>query len=483
MPSVARAAFAFCLVSSAAVLALAAPPATAPTAAAAGLKVRVDRRVELLSLVFRLAGNPEYNMGNSKSRYSDDAESHFGRFRDHPAVKEARALRGRRGVSYDAVMNFAMHLEPDLAPPRMRVPLDPRPATLEGRWTPADAAKFVDLLAQFVAESNFHAFCDRHADLYAAAADRLGARVNERNHVAWFDRFFGARPEADFAVIVGMLNGGGNYSVSVQRADGRVEITPVIGMHKWDADGRPVVEASVLSTVVHEFAHAYANAVIDRHYDRLERSGDALFASARQAMQRQAYGTGKTVLYESLVRACVTLYMFDELGPGAGKVQQAQEVGRGFKWTPGLVELMRQYQADRATYASFDDFMPRVAEYFEKAASAAGEASGKAPKVVSIVPANGARNVDAAAVKEVVITFDRPMTDGNWALVGGGPTKPEFGKPAYDDGRRVLRVPVTLEPGKHYRFSLNGGRFMAFQAEDGTPLEPVMVNFYTRPAN
>lgn len=106
-------------------------------------------------------------------------------------------------------MNFVMHLEPDLSPPRMRVPLEPRPSTLEARWTVADAARFADLLAAFVAQTDFHAFCDRHAALYATAAERLGGRVNERDHVAWFDRFFGARPEADFAVIVGMLNGGG----------------------------------------------------------------------------------------------------------------------------------------------------------------------------------------------------------------------------------------------------------------------------------
>lgn len=457
--------------------ALGAGPATSRAGA---LEVRVDRRVELLSVVFRLAGHPEYNMANSKSRYADDVEGHFGRFREHPVVKEAKALRSRRGVSYDAVMNFAMHLEPDVSPPRMRVPLEPRPSTLEARWTVADAAKFTDLLAAFVDETGFQAFFDRHAALYAVAAERLGARVNERDHVAWFDRFFGARPEADFAVIVGMLNGGGSYAVSVQRADGRVEITPVIGMHKWDGDGRPVVDASVLPTVVHEFAHAYVNAIIDRHYERLEKAGNALFDSARQAMQRQAYGSGKIVLYESLVRACVTLYMFDELGPAAGKALQAQEVARGFRWTPGLVELLREYQSHREAYASFDDFMPRIADYFAQAATEAGQLAAKTPRVVSIVPVNGATDVDAATVTEVVITFDRPMTDGNWSIVGGGPSYPDFGQPAYDAQRRVLRVPVRLEPGKAYRFSLNSDRFRAFQSAEGIPLEPFEVSFSTR---
>ena len=248
-------------------------------------------------------------------------------------------------------------------------------------------------------------------------------------------------------------------------------------MHTWDTDGRPVVEGSVLPTVVHEFAHAYANAVIDRHYERFEKAGNALFDSSRQAMQRQAYGSGKFVLYESLVRACVTLYLFDELGAAAGK---AQEVARGFRWTPGLVELLREYQPHREAYPSFDDFMPRIADYFAQAATEAGQLAGKTPRVVSIVPVNGAADVDAATVTEVVITFDRPMTDGNWSIVGGGPSCPDFGQPAFDAQRRVLRVPVRLEPGKVYRCSLDSDRFRAFQSAEGIPLEPLAVSFSTR---
>ncbi len=41
------------------------------------LDVRVDPRVELFSVIFRLAGNPEYNQGKVAS-YVTDVEKHFG---------------------------------------------------------------------------------------------------------------------------------------------------------------------------------------------------------------------------------------------------------------------------------------------------------------------------------------------------------------------------------------------------------------------
>src|ERR1039458_7430527 len=57
------------------------------------LRVVVDPRVELLSLIFRLAGNPEYNMARVKS-YAEDAEKQFGKFRSHAVVTLAQELRG-----------------------------------------------------------------------------------------------------------------------------------------------------------------------------------------------------------------------------------------------------------------------------------------------------------------------------------------------------------------------------------------------------
>ena len=76
--------------------------------AARPFTVCVDPPVELMSVLFRLAGDPEYNQGRVPS-YVQDVESHFGRFRDHPVVKLARELRQTRGISFNAPMGLAVH--------------------------------------------------------------------------------------------------------------------------------------------------------------------------------------------------------------------------------------------------------------------------------------------------------------------------------------------------------------------------------------
>lgn len=455
-----------------------AQPAT-QSAPSRELDVRVDPRVELLSIVFRLAGNPEYNMDNSKSPYSDAVEAHFGHLREHRAVKLARSLRRDRGISYDAVMSLAIHLDSDLSPPRPIMPLAPRPALLEGRWREADAARFIEALVDFVRDSDFHAFLAQQRERFERCATRLAAVANQRDYVAWFDGFFGTRPQARFAVVVGMLCGGGNYGVSLRHADGREEITPVLGVYRWDDAGVAVVGSEIGSTIVHELCHAYTNAHVDRHEKELERPGRSIYARVADVMRNQAYGNWKSMAYESLVRAVCVQYAYTVDGEGAGRKQALHELARGFKWTIELRGALREYADDRATYPTFDDFMPRVVEVFERIARDYDALEAKFPRLVSTRPADGANNVDPAT-RELVVVFDRPMIDKSWSITGGGPELPKFGPPMFDDARTTLTVPMTLEPGRRYRFGLNGGSFYGFVSAEGYPLASVEITFTTK---
>ena len=56
------------------------------------IAVRVDPRIELLSIVFRLAGNPEYSQGRVPV-YTKAVEAWFGPHKEHEVVKQAKRLR------------------------------------------------------------------------------------------------------------------------------------------------------------------------------------------------------------------------------------------------------------------------------------------------------------------------------------------------------------------------------------------------------
>jgi len=167
------------------------------------LKVTIDPRVELMSVVFHLAGNPEYNKCKSKP-YMGNLNEHFAGHRNHPAVKMAKKLRETRGVSYDAVMGMAMHIE-DINSCGEIVPFEPRPDTLDGRWRIDEAREFLDNCRDFVKETDFKAFLAKNQSQYNTAVARLQQLIDTKANLAWFDEFFVSRDDVDFNLVISML--------------------------------------------------------------------------------------------------------------------------------------------------------------------------------------------------------------------------------------------------------------------------------------
>ena len=359
------------------------------------LRVTVDPRVELLSLIFRLAGNPEYSRGKVDS-YSDDAENQFGTFREHPVVNLARKLRTTRGVSYDACMSMAVHLT-DAYELQLKIPLAPWPESLDKRWTPESAGDFLAAARQFVRDTGFREFIEKHRPLYQTTQTRMDALMKEKGHLEWFEAFFGARPEASFTVVPGMLNGGCCYGPHFRDAAGREELFCILGVWQTDTAGLPEFTSDMLDTVVHEFGHSYANPLIERHLDQLRQPGETLFAQVAGRMRSQAYGNASTMLRESLVRACVIRYVRQYGGNEAAQSSVQKEKKRGFLWMQELSDLLGDYEAHRDQYPALEAFSPRLISFFRDYArdfakkQAALEA--KRPKVVPIPSASGAMDV------------------------------------------------------------------------------------------
>lgn len=97
---------------------------------------------------------------------------------------------------------------------------------------------------------------------------------------------------------------------------------------------------------------------------------------------------------------------------------------------------------------------------------------------------NGTDDVDPE-LKEIKFVFDRTMDRRRRPLVsqGEGGATPYSGtaRPVFDEHGLVLTVPVELQPGREYRFTLgfpNGG----FIDTHGVEMKPVEVRFSTAPA-
>jgi len=440
--------------------------------------------VELISIIFRLSKNREYSQGRVES-YARDVEAHFGPFQNHPVVELAQKLRSTAGVSYDASMALAVHLG-DAEKLELKVPLEPWPELLDRRWTVQSVPEFLAKARQFVRDTSFADFFEKHRPLYQTAESRMRTVLEEKGHLEWFAEFFGRRPGARFTVVIGLLNGGSCYGPSFRAPDGREEMYAVMGAWKTDAAGEPQFDADFLDTIIHEFCHSYTNAFVRRHESQLKETGEKLYAPVAAAMKAQAYGNGQTFLCESMVRACVVRYLRKYAGEQAARKEIVEQRKRKFVCVGPLSDLLGEYESHRDQYPTLEAFAPRLIRFFndyaDRFVKEQKSLAARQPKVVSIIPADGDHNVDPD-LKAIQVVFDRPMRDKCWSLVGGGPHFPEIpagARCSYDSKRTTWTCPIKLKPGWDYTFNLNASpRFMAFQSKAGVPLEPVTITFRT----
>jgi len=328
------------------------------------LKVTIDPRVELMSVIFNLAGNPEYNKCKSKP-YMGNLTEHFAGHRDHPAVKMAKKLRETRWVCYDAVMSMAVHIE-DINSCGEIVPFEPRPETLDGRWRIDEAREFLGNCRDFVKETDFKAFLAKNQSQYDTAVARLQQLIDTKANLTWFDEFFGSRDDVDFNLVISILNGPSSYGCRV-KLDGRTKIYSILGAWRidWLGWGNPTFNPNVVGTVVHEFGHSYCNPLVEKNMKDFSSFGEKYFPRVEKQMKSQAYASWQTMMRESLVRACEVRYAMANDGRERAERIANYHISRGFHWMKELSELLGQYEKERDKYQTLDAFMPEIVELFQ----------------------------------------------------------------------------------------------------------------------
>ena len=436
----------------------------------------VDERVELISIVFRLAGSSEYST-SPLTGYTSDIDSYFAPYRSQPVVLLAKKLAETQDLGFDGVMQMAVSLTP---PPALK-PIAPFTAkNTDPRWGAENATEFSRNLASFYKDSDFHAFFKAHQALYQLAEQRF-VSITDSVNMGWFSSFFSNDSSEQFHFILG-LNNGGNYGPKVVLPGGKTVLYAIIGAGTPDANGDPVFNKGYLSLVIHEFSHSYINPLVERHLDQLNKL-QQVYVLVEDQMKRQAYDNAQIMADESLVRACVIRYAIDSGEPRASTDRMIRdEEARGFFWTGDLVSILGEYEASRQKFPALDDYMPALALFFNslpQRVPAEQAAFDKASAhVLSIDPIQKGALLNPST-SQLIAHFDKEMQPGQYSINYGPGGKPHFpikGVPSFINHNKDLVIPVSLKEHGTYDFVMTSD---SFRTIDGYPLAPFTVSFTT----
>jgi hypothetical protein len=440
-------------------------------ASAQDWRAGTDSRVELMSILFRLAGNQEYRQCRVAA-YDRAIESYFAPYRDHDAVQWAHSL----GIAFAAPMNLAVHVR-DVDTLDELVPFDRPGLHLYEGWNPAKARDFLSAVRRFAADTNFQAFLTSQQPLFSATDARLQAFIRDKADLDWFARFFGPSLPARLNIVPGMANGAPSYAARFIDASGAQQIYAIPGVSKVDFAGLPVFDSDWRAVLVHQLADVYVSPAAGEFGPQMEKPASQIYTHVSAAMQRQSYGNWRLMLNASLERAAAIEYVSEHDGRDAARAAIRQENARSFVWMGGLVDLLETYRNDRRQYPTFQSFMPRVVEFFAAVAPTTTDLLDRfQPKVLSTSIPDGARDVDPGTTA-IIVRFSMPMSrvgPAKSAKLSGG---------RFDAGGTAITIPLALEPDRDYTIPLRWSGGQAFVSADGVPLPATLLRFRTAAAS
>lgn len=432
---------------------------------------QIDQRTEMMSIVFRLAGNPEYNIDDA-SKYVADIHSHFDKFKSDSLISFAKPLRENYSVSYDAVMSMAVNLE---FKERTFTLKEGWKQSLDKRWKNVNTTQFVYLLNAFYIKSEAKQFFADERFYYDKVLSAFNGVLSKFNQ-SWYFQYYGVKPKEKFNVIIGCGNGGQNYGTSTNSPKEGKQIYAIMGSWSFDKEGNPIFkEDNYLPILIHEFNHSFINPLLGKYEINkiLKTSATMLLDAMKTEMANQNYKDWQTLVNESLVRASVVRYLMANDSTNQQANQEViTQINAGFLWMKDLVSLLEVYEENRVKYKTFDDFYPEIIHFFKSTAT-------KIPKVVSIEPFdNNSQNVDTS-VKVMTINFSQPMNEKHYSFNYG-----QLGKDAYPikdilrytNNNKSFQIKMELKPDKEYEMIITG---LSFKNLEGYPLKGYTVKFKT----
>ncbi len=323
---------------------------------------KVDERIELLSIVFRLADSREYS-SKSFPNYIKNIDEHFKYYKNHELIRYIKKKLRKKGIGYDAVMYMAISIS-DKYPFQPIVPFTHK--IPEERWGKQSASKFLHLLNRFYKDSDCEKFFKNNETLYQTASVNF-IKVYDELDINWYQKFYGEKPKGEFRIVNGLGNGSGNYGPSIT-IDDKEFIYAIMGTWSVDSLGIPKYEVDdYFPTLLHEFNHSFVNHIVERYHSELSKSGEKIFNVLKDKMESQAYGIWLTMYAEAVVRAGVIKYLKDHNYPNEFiESELNDEINRGFLWTDKLVLELERYDKNRDIFPTLESFMPELVNFFNE---------------------------------------------------------------------------------------------------------------------
>lgn len=325
--------------------------------------VGVFPQVELISIVQTIGRYREalgFLMAGDTSVYGSAVMVHFSPYRDHPAVLMFDRLCMQPGMlNFSAPSNIMLLADESLS---LRTDIEPDEFVFKRAGGIDSLRILLGLVRDFAIQTSFNDFFGSHRDFYHDVTGRTVESIGPVNYIREIENFYG-RSQRSYNIVLVPLYGHVGFGNSLLHSDGEREIFNTMGP-RLISEGMPVFgdEDYLRHMIRHEFSHPFINPLTEKYWDSI-RDFSANYDSVPEAARKNMCGDWQECINEFVIRAVTTHLAYRE-SADAGTRAYEKETARGVSLLDELLEQIRRYESDRASYPTFDSFYPNILDLF-----------------------------------------------------------------------------------------------------------------------
>lgn len=318
-----------------------------------------SKGVELMCLIWKLAGASEYNQCEI-IEVNESVNEYFSSMVNHEAVLLAKEYYYSHNICYDAVTAYGLHL---VINTDGTISFNPDYLEYDAdgfflRWSPQQREKMLKAVNDFYKESRFEEWFSSLRPLFDEAKSAFEKVCNV--DYKWYESFFGTIKNPSHQIILSFLIGYNNNGLSVLLKDGTIMSSPVMGSVLGKHSGELYYGEGMLEVIIHEFSHPYCNPLISAYWDSMEEKANEVYKVVQSQMVSQAYGSPMTMMCETFVRSSVIRYFLSHFSYCDRNGLVNQQEGLGFKLVGTFVDALALREKNQGIYPTMNDFMPEL---------------------------------------------------------------------------------------------------------------------------
>lgn len=324
----------------------------------AKLVIRIDPRVELLSVIQYLSSSEGRRNSPLIFAYRREVDQYFKNFSNHIAVTTTDKLADN-GFNYDAPIVFLLYHS---NPPEFKRILPYSSYLIQRAGSEAVLTDYAAKISDFAKVADFQTFYNSHLSFYKQIETKIQNTIGDTNYIKILEDYYGEKKN-NYTLIPAPLFYGVGYGPQIITEKG-TDIYNIFGASKSVNDMPDFgSKESILFYLMHEFSHAFVNPVTEKNAAEINRSS-FLMEPIRDVMIRQGYTNWSTCVNEHLIRACNARFAFHQRGRSLETAFLQDEISKGFIFVGKLDTLLQKYEGNRIAYPTFSSFYPEIIKFF-----------------------------------------------------------------------------------------------------------------------